>query len=295
MIKDLSCLRQHTAPTALYDSKFRRNPSRHDPKALELKQVEYWLNDQDEGGTDEEDSPPILWFSGDSTAAIAQTTAELYARKDQLLATFFLSKDSSRNTVNRIFATIAYQVAVGVDAVRQIVLEKFKLNPTIFDQSLETQFRHLVLRPLSQARTTGVVLPRLIIIDGLDEVVDRKIQLQLVRAFSSLLQPREDPIVKVLITCRRPSFELEQEFRTMSNEWFRSDSEEDALRMQLFTRSGFFGKTITGLQRNVGGANHQKEQDHGGVGAVSKSLKKALVKKVRTDDVSENDVIIAYV
>jgi len=47
-------------------------------------------------------------------------------------------------------------------------------NPTIGSWSLQTQFEMLIVDPVAQISTSEAFLPKLVVIDGLNECADQK-------------------------------------------------------------------------------------------------------------------------
>jgi len=94
-----------------------------------------------------------------------------------LLASFFFFRaDSLRSNSKQLVATIAYQVAVVIPDVRGLMEAAIDNDPHLLSRSLITQFTALIVDPLEHLFETSVGehmdLPKLIIIDGLDECMD---------------------------------------------------------------------------------------------------------------------------
>jgi uridine kinase len=126
----------------------------------------------------------IMWIYGPAGAgksAIAQTIAEMCEEEMLLLASFFFSRnDPSRNNVNPLIATIAYQITLNIPQVRDTILGAIEHDPLIFSKSLPVQFKSLIVAPLQPLVDAGFfnepTSRRLVIIDGLDECSDPKVQ-----------------------------------------------------------------------------------------------------------------------
>ncbi|KAF9553121.1 hypothetical protein CPC08DRAFT_788363 [Agrocybe pediades] len=119
---------------------------------------------------------PLLWLKGGAGAgksAIARSVAERCSKEGLLLGTFFFgAADSTRNHVGKLVATLSYQISILFPEFRDAVSTSVEEDPMIFDRSLKTQFTNLLLHPLSivLSNLSGTnKIPRLIIIDGLDE------------------------------------------------------------------------------------------------------------------------------
>lgn len=61
-------------------------------------------------------------------------------------------------------ATIANQLSIG--GIASQVQQLIRINPTIFDESLERQAKHLLVGPLSSANNRRRII---VVVDGLDE------------------------------------------------------------------------------------------------------------------------------
>jgi len=117
-------------------------------------------------------SSKMLWLNGPAGAgksAIAQTISELCAEDDILAASFFFSRRAhSRNHAKQFFTTIAYQLAVNIPSLKPIIEEAVEVNPLLPTKSMDLQFSKLVIGPI-QTNQENIFLPKVIIIDGLDE------------------------------------------------------------------------------------------------------------------------------
>ncbi|KAF4616916.1 hypothetical protein D9613_008390 [Agrocybe pediades] len=159
----------------------------------------------------------IMWLSGAAGAgksAIAQSLAERCFSEGKLLASFFFGRlDPTRNHSRSLVTTIAYQLCSRFPVIRQIVVATIEKDPLIFSRSLLAQFTALVLNPLVQmASTPQNILPRLIIIDGLDECLDIKAQQDIIDAIYKVTQVSDYPIL--FLVCSRPENQISSAFNT---------------------------------------------------------------------------------
>lgn len=123
----------------------------------------------------------VLWLSGPAgtgKTAIAGSVAELCKEKGLLAATFFFSSFSGsqeRCSKRRLITTIAYQL-LQHDSLHEVgrrMLLAIDKNPAVFQLRLKDQLEELILVPLREVLGQGVdssSWPKVIIIDGLDEV-----------------------------------------------------------------------------------------------------------------------------
>jgi hypothetical protein len=110
-----------------------------------------------------------------------------------------------RNNEKRLISSIAYQLAISIPATRSYIESAVQTDPAIFDRSLETQKKSLVIRPLENAcddvdAAVAKQWPRLII-DGLDECDGPSIQSSIIRLLSDALRCIQIPLI-LLVTSR---------------------------------------------------------------------------------------------
>jgi hypothetical protein len=144
----------------------------------------------------------IMWVYGPAGAgksAIAQTIAEMCEEEMILLASFFFSRnDPSRSNVNPLVATIAYQITLNLPQVRGAILGAIERDPLVFSKSLVVQFKSLIVAPLQPLAEAGFfndpTSRRLVIIDGLDECSDPKVQRNILEVFSNAQRQHRLPL-----------------------------------------------------------------------------------------------------
>jgi len=145
----------------------------------------------------------IMWVYGPAGAgksAIAQTIAEMCEEEMILLASFFFSRnDPSRSNVNPLIATIAYQITLNLPHVREAILGAIERDPLIFTKSLAVQFKSLIVAPLQPLAEAGFfgepTARRLVIIDGLDECSDPKVQENILEVLGNAQRQHRLPLI----------------------------------------------------------------------------------------------------
>ena len=168
-----------------------------------LKDIDHWF--VDEGGQ------RLFWLNGlagTGKSTIAQSFAETTFENGKLGASFFCSRDfEDRNNLQKIFPTLAFQLACQYPHFRQNLLEVLKERPDVGHESLCSQMEKLLVGPLRATQTATLV-----IIDALDECKDK----EPASALLSILSRHVDqiPTVKFFITGRpepriRSGFRLE--------------------------------------------------------------------------------------
>jgi len=163
----------------------------------------------------------ILWLYGAAGAgksAIAHTLAEMCQSDGLLLATFFFWKTAAeRNNIDRFIATIAYQIALAIPALRQLIETAVNIDPMIFKQSVDVQLAKLIMEPIRLLHSTGFDFkdsPYVIIIDGLDECQGKDIQSGLVKSLAAAF--RDSPIHIRILIASRPEVYLQSTFNLPS-------------------------------------------------------------------------------
>ncbi|KAJ3517832.1 hypothetical protein NLJ89_g256 [Agrocybe chaxingu] len=199
----------HIAANATFDSNDRVDPPRCHPgtRKVLLENLRKWALNSNS-------SHPVLWFfgpAGSGKTAIARSLAKILAEIQVLGASFFFFKAAETRNNERLFiSTIAYQLAVRIPNMQQHVEDSIKADPTVFQQSMETQFRRLVLDPITKLSWRSNPSPKLIVVDGLDECLSREAQcaiLTIILAHVSALKGH----LKFLIVSR-PEFHIESTF-----------------------------------------------------------------------------------
>ncbi len=163
----------------------------------------------------------IMWLHGAAGAgksAIAQGIAELCHEEDVLLASFFASNraaDARQMDANYIFPTIAYQISTAIPDMRPMIEEVIARDPLIFTRTLQTQIDALIIKPLKQFVTHvfsagSAPSPRLVIIDGLDEISDRSAQVKVLEVICHALQHHH--VQLIFLISSRPEQDIAHAF-----------------------------------------------------------------------------------
>ena len=168
-----------------------------------LRDIKHWLTNKR--------GQRVFWLNGlagTGKSTIAQTFADTTFADGKLGASFFCSRDfEDRSNLQRIFPTLAFQLACYYPRFRKELLRVLKKHPNAGQESLCSQMEKLIVGPLKVAR-----ISTLIIIDALDECKDG----EPASAILSILSRYVDKIpgVKFFITGRpepriRSGFRLE--------------------------------------------------------------------------------------
>jgi len=163
----------------------------------------------------------ILWLYGAAGAgksAIAHTLAEICETCGWLVASFFFWKTAGeRNNANRFVATIAHQLTLTIPASRDLIAAAVDYNSFIFEQSVDVQLSKLIIDPLEQLVSAGIIFdisPLVIIIDGLDECQGRDVQSGIVKSLVAAFR-HSSLRIRILIASR-PEVHLQSTFNPTS-------------------------------------------------------------------------------
>lgn len=130
--------------------------------------------------------------AGVGKSAIAQSCAEAFG--DKLGAAFFFSRPNKINNPDRLFTSIAYQLATKHPPYRQLLDMKISEDPALVTKSIAQQFHHLLVAPLQELKESGNGMDgKLIIIDGLDECEGDESQYAIVNSVAASIRDQTTP------------------------------------------------------------------------------------------------------
>lgn len=232
-------LSEHTIAGAEFDSSARYPPPQcHPGTRLSIKQsIQTWL-------ADPKRETRLLWLygaAGVGKTAIVQTLAEEIPSQ-QLGATLFFSRPNKRNNPNRVFTTIAYQLAVRVSDYREYLRLQLEADPNLLEKSMREQFRRLIKIPFAEDRIYEGSEVLTIFLDGLDECQGEFQRTEIIRLIGQFVSAYPDvPLVWVLAS--RPEPHLRVAFSaTLPHSWQLEvpiDSEEACRDVERYLRTGF--------------------------------------------------------
>ena len=168
-----------------------------------LRDIEGWLAS--------EHGQRVFWLNGlagTGKSTIAQTFADTTFANGKLGASFFCSRDfEDRSNLQRIFPTLAFQLACHYPHFRKELVRVLKERPSAGQESLCSQMEKLIVGPLKVTQITT-----LIIVDALDECKDDEPASTILSILSRYVE--QIPGVKFFITGRpepriRSGFRLE--------------------------------------------------------------------------------------
>ena len=181
---ELDRLQKFISEDAFYDSRARFPPPKCHPgtRVEDLRIIEDWIYDPNR-------SQRIFWLNGPAGAgksAITQTIAE-YCKDTQLAASFFFERDTpDRGVVDRLFPTLAWQLALSIPEICPYLESMLRTEHSIHAKSINVQFDRLFVRVFEQLFRDKPYLclqRSLVILDAVDECgteLDQKMFLELV-------------------------------------------------------------------------------------------------------------------
>jgi hypothetical protein len=215
-VESADILHRATATAAFHNSDERFDPPKCHPntRIAVLEKIMRWIK------WEEDLDAFIMWVYGPAGAgksAIAQTIAEMCEDEMILLASFFFSRnDPSRSTAKPLIATIAYQITLNLPQVREAILGAIEHDPLIFSKSLAIQVKSLIVAPLQPLSEAGFfnnqTSPRLVMIDGLDECSDPKVQRNIVEVLANSQRQYRLPLI--FLFASRPEQHISLTFNT---------------------------------------------------------------------------------
>ncbi|TFK84890.1 hypothetical protein K466DRAFT_464235, partial [Polyporus arcularius HHB13444] len=138
-----------------------------------LQYLEEWERIQSrEAGNDEDPVCVLIGEAGTGKSTIASEFAKRLKERGRLGASFFFTRGvQDLNTPNKVFSTIAWQLAQSQPALRGAVVDAAREHLKIGTlQRLEHQFKDLVDKPLSLLSSSHPLI--FVVIDGLDECTE---------------------------------------------------------------------------------------------------------------------------
>ncbi|KAF9262088.1 hypothetical protein L218DRAFT_904597, partial [Marasmius fiardii PR-910] len=153
-----------------------------------MRRLSHWIEDPDKGSR-------VYWVhgaAGTGKSAIAQALSEKYTATGQLAAAFFFSRnDSTRDKLDPLIPTIAYQLATSKSLkphTAPLINHTISSSPEISSKIWEHQFRAFIEDPCAQIDPKlWPQLPRLVIVDGVDECIDVASQERLLKLIQSAI------------------------------------------------------------------------------------------------------------
>ncbi|KAJ3575086.1 hypothetical protein NP233_g1339 [Leucocoprinus birnbaumii] len=188
----------------------------------------------------------LLWlfgFAGVGKTAVAQTVGEFAKEQTAILgAAFFFSRTRKQNDPSRVFISIAYQLATVNGDFRHFVNQQLIQDWSLLDKDMRTQFRKLLVEPLTSLKLQNKLEKKLlIIVDGLDECAGYEEQCEIIELISKA--PADLPVIWMI--CSRPESHIKRKFSDADSKidcWRKElpvDDSETRRDIETFFRSQF--------------------------------------------------------
>ncbi|KAE9402625.1 hypothetical protein BT96DRAFT_544217 [Gymnopus androsaceus JB14] len=219
----LKILHQNAVWSASYNSEQRFPPPNCHlgTRTQVLEILKNWI-------TDTTNRTSVYWLygaAGVGKSAVAQTISEEFSASHLAASFFFARTDSSRNNLLSFFITISHQLATSSQLgplLKYPIDVTVRDNPGIVHAVLEEQFQELIVMPCHWLTVTCRLtpeklenLPRLIVIDGLDECIDIASQerlLSLIRKATSAKATSATQFPFKFLICSRPEPRIRNAF-----------------------------------------------------------------------------------
>ena len=119
-----------------------------------------------------------------------------------------------------LVANIAYRITSVIPGAREPINTIIEADPLIISYSVEIQLTKLVFEPLrlliDQGYFSNRLFPPLIVIDGLDECLDKNSQTNLIQLVSSSVARYQLPLKFLIVS--RPEFHIKSAFAIASEQ-----------------------------------------------------------------------------
>ncbi|KAK7049448.1 hypothetical protein VNI00_006054 [Paramarasmius palmivorus] len=206
----------------------------------------------------------VFWLLGTvgvGKSAIAQTLSERYSIRRIAAAFFFSRNDATRDRLDAFVATIVYQFSQSRSLWKLLgrrILKRITSDPKIFETTFENQFQKLIVKPSSKVdRALWGDLPNVIVIDGLDDCIDHRLQERLLHLIQKVTTTLRTPNPWRFLICSRPEPQIRDAFARFGPvlEYLDINSSEEANRdIELF----FLGR-FAELRRRHPALRHENE------------------------------------
>ncbi|KAF7761313.1 hypothetical protein Agabi119p4_10722 [Agaricus bisporus var. burnettii] len=238
----MTLLSQHIIRGAAHDSSARKPPPRCHPETRVklIARIIAWFEDQ-------ASLKLLLWITGPAgvgKSAVVQTFAEYLVNSHLLGASVFLSRPNKRDNPDGLFITIAYQLATRIEAYRDYIVERLRLDPELLRGDLQAQFTTFIVEPFTVKQIGAGGRRWGILLDGLDELRGTDAQCEIIQLIISFTHEHPNaPLVWIIAS--RPESQISNMFEddevrgTYWSEYIPIDSTEACADVERFLRSNF--------------------------------------------------------
>ncbi|KAF8957404.1 hypothetical protein BDZ97DRAFT_2079214 [Flammula alnicola] len=213
--KGIELLKSKVVPGAFHtaDENYDAPKCHPNTRVAILDEIMAWLDDAN-------DTRRAMWMRGAAGAgksAIARTIAQMCEEQGRMSSTFFFSRTSGdirRSDEKHLVATLVYQMMEHIPETRNDISTAMLNNEFIFDLALDVQIDRLIVAPLSRLSelSSAQTLPKIIIIDGLDECHHKAAQDAIVKGFVAALGRMDHNFPHKLLIASRPEQNIQSAF-----------------------------------------------------------------------------------
>ncbi|KAJ6470541.1 hypothetical protein DFH09DRAFT_1380806 [Mycena vulgaris] len=175
----------YSAATSLWKLSITLENASRNQHAIWGRGQRYW-NSFDLWSTDTSPESTIMWLHGCAGAgksAIVQMFAGNIQREGRLGASFFFKRGhTKRGTWHSLIPTISYQLAMSVPALLLPIQQAVEHDKLVVGRAMAVSFEQLLVEPLKNVQ--GLQHIPVIVLDGLDECADHKVQQQICDSLS---------------------------------------------------------------------------------------------------------------
>ncbi|KAF7377536.1 NACHT domain-containing protein [Mycena sanguinolenta] len=176
-------LHRAAAADAFHDSVERFPQPRCHPETRTEMLEDLW-----EWSSNTDPSTSVFWLHGPAGAgksAIAQSFCQELEAENCLGASFFFKRGHiSRGFGNKLFPTVACQLALHQPELKTAISRIVEEDPFIANRAFSTQLRRLIIEPCRETISNRTLV---IVIDGLDECEGQNIQEEILRSIGSTI------------------------------------------------------------------------------------------------------------
>ncbi|XP_006456992.1 hypothetical protein AGABI2DRAFT_122865 [Agaricus bisporus var. bisporus H97] len=238
----MGLLSQYIIRGAEHDSSARDPPPRCHPETRVklIARIIAWFEDQ-------ASLELLLWITGPAgvgKSAIVQTFTEYLVKSRLLGASVFISRPNKRDNPDGIFITVAYQLATRIEAYRNHIVERLRLDPELLRGDLQAQFTTFIVEPFTVKQIGASGRRWGILLDGLDELRGTDAQCEIIQLISSFVHEYPNAPLAWIIASRPEShisntFEDDEVRLSCRSEHIPIDSTEACADVERFLRSSF--------------------------------------------------------
>ena len=155
---------------------------------------------------------------GVGKSAIAQSCAEALEKEGKLCASIFFSRPNKRDDPNRVFTSVAYQLATKCSSIADTLDRQILNDPAILNAARPVQFEELIVKPLRQVTPQSLPFEEwVIILDGLDELDGANAQAEIIDIVATSIRERTTPFRWFILSRPEPHIQRAMNYDDVSS------------------------------------------------------------------------------